>query len=69
MNKQVEKTISAEIKAAEAEASSNAPTDYQAMAYIMFLLKYTMSETTPYKPILKKVTIKSILGRVKTSPN
>ena len=34
----------------------------------MSLLKDTNAETTPSKPILKKVTLKSILGKVKTPP-
>ena len=68
MNKQVEKTLSSEIKAAEAEASLDAPTDDQARAYIMYLLKDTKAETTPAKPILNKATLKSILGKIKTSP-
>ena len=41
MNKQVDKTLSAAIKAAEAEAPPNAPADYQARAYIMYLLQDT----------------------------
>ena len=69
MNKQVEKTLSEAIKAAEAEASSDVPTDNQSRAYIMYLLKDTKDETTPDKPILKKATLKSILGNIKTSPN
>ena len=34
----------------------------------MSLLKDTKAETTSSKPILKKVTLKSILGKIKTSP-
>ena len=68
MDKQVEKTLSAAIKAAKAEASPDAPTDDQYRAYIMSLLKDTKAETIPAKPILKKVTFKSILGNIRTSP-
>ena len=34
----------------------------------MSLLKDTKSETTPEKPILKMFNLKSLLGKVKTSP-
>ena len=64
----VEEPLSAAIKAAEAEASPDSPTDNQARAYIMSLLKDTKAETTPAKPILKKETLKSILGNIKTPP-
>ena len=68
MNKKVEKTLSVEIKADEAETSPDASTENQARAYIMSLLKDTKAETTSSKPILKKVTLKIILGKIKTSP-
>ena len=68
VDKQVSKTLSAAINATEAEASNNYPTDDQARAYIMSHLNDTKAETTPAKPILKKVTLKSILGNIKTPP-
>ena len=68
VNKQVYKTLSAAIKAAKAEASPDALTDYQARAYIITLLKDTRDETTPAKPILEKGTLKSIIVNLKTSP-
>ena len=68
VNKQVEKTFTAAIKATESEASHDAQTDNQARAYIMLLLKETKAETTPEKPILKNVTLKSIFRKVKKSP-
>ena len=68
MYKQVEKTLSTSIKAAKAEASPDTPTYDLYRTYTMSLLKDTKTETTPAKPIMKKVTIKSIIGKVKTSP-
>ena len=68
MNKQVEKTLSVVIKAAEAEAYIDVPTDDQDRAYTMSLLKDTKVETTPAKPILKNVALQSILGKVNISP-
>ena len=41
VNKQVEKTLSAAIKATEAESSPDAQTNYQARVYRMSLLKDT----------------------------
>ena len=68
MYKQVEKKLSSAIKAAEDEASTDAPTDNQYRAYIMYLLKNTKAEMMPSKPILMKATLKNIHGKVKTSP-
>ena len=68
MEKQVENPLSSSIKAAKDEASPDARTDNQSRAYIMSLLKETKSEMTPAKPILMKVILKSILGKVKTFP-
>ena len=68
MNKQVDKTLSEEIKDVEAEASPDEPTYNESRAYIMSLLKNTKAELTPDKPILKKVTLKRIIGKIKTSP-
>ena len=67
-NKQVEKTLSEAIKDAEAETSPNYPNEDQAREYIISLLKDTKAETTPVKPILKKVTLKSIIGKVNMYP-
>ena len=52
VNKLVEKILSEAIKAYEAKASPDEPTDNQARAYIMSLLKDTKAETTPAKHIL-----------------
>ena len=68
MTKQVEKKLSAEIKVAESETPPNVPTDNQARAYIMSLIKDTKAEMAPAKPIPKKVNLKSILVKIKTSP-
>ena len=68
MYKQVKKTLSAAIKDAKSKASPDALTYKQARAYIMYLIKDTKAETTPDNPILKKVTLKSNLGKFKTSP-
>ena len=68
VDKQVDKRLSAGINTADSEAHPDAPTEDQAMAYIMSLLKDTKAEMTPDKPILNKVTLKSFLGKVNTSP-
>ena len=68
MDKQVEKTLSAAIKSAKAEASHDAPTDDQSRSYIMSLQKDNKVETTSAKTILKKLTLKSILWKGQDVP-
>ena len=53
VDKQVEKTLSAVVKANDTEAFPDSPTDDQSRAYIVSLMRDTKAETTPAKPSLK----------------